>query len=640
MATLSITPLYQLQEVLQNKNPFAKPPYAGNHDVWQQGFPDLALLNAHVSDGIFQALEDIRTGLYPTTSIAITAQNGTGKTHLIGRIRQHLQKRDKAFFVYANRYGDANNIHLKFQEILADSLKQVGSRGVKQWQELATAMTQQVLQVTNPDKAVISADKLIQDVNKNTPNKVKRLVKQLTQKFINLVPVNDPDVVRAIFWTLSENEVLFASNWLGGRSLSEIKANELQLPCNRQSFDVVLQILDLISQYNELVICFDELDTPGHCNDVGLHISQVVASLVKDLLQNLRRGVILSVMMPPQWADKIKQLPGGVFVKMSAQTHGNPLNLNYLDENSMVELVTLWLQVFYESHHLLPPEPTYPFNQEELKIVGRDRPTVREALIWCRDNYPLVIQRILEGNELTQNENDPVEQAFINELNQDINLDDNGEIAQALLFSFNHLIGQTIENVTLESVTEKTKGNRKDRYMNFKILGRENNQAVAIGVSVLQDAGGNALGAGFSRLINYRDFQLTRGCLIRSKSDDKKISKYLYNKYIEQLISSELGGEWVDLKEEEVKPLIAIFAVYQKREVDYNLTEAEIYQFIAEKGKEKQLGASNPLIQEILSDPSYEISGSLIAPCPGNGQSNTTESESESQDDELLTLMD
>jgi hypothetical protein len=156
-------------------------------------------------------------------------------------------------------------------------------------------------------------------------------------------------------------------------------------PTQCQSFEAVLQILDLISEYNELVICFDELDTPDAYDDIsGLHISQIVAGLIKDLFQNLNRGLILSVMMPPQWSNKIKQLPGGVFDKVSV--HGNPIDLKYMDAESIVNLVSFWLDKYYERQNLIPPEPIYPFTQIQLSELGKGKPTVREVLKWCKEN--------------------------------------------------------------------------------------------------------------------------------------------------------------------------------------------------------------------------------------------------------------
>ena len=42
------------------------------------------------------------------------------------------------------------------------------------------------------------------------------------------------------------------------------------------------------------------------------------------------------------------------------------------------------------------------------------------------------------------------------------------------------------------------------------------------------------------------------------------------------------------------------------------MSEEQIFNFIAEKGAQKMLGTSNPLLKEILSDPSYQVPTDLI----------------------------
>ncbi|MEZ2304609.1 MAG: ATP-binding protein [Microcoleus sp.] len=610
MNTSPVSSLEDLNAALLSQNPFAKPPFLNASDVWGNEFFDAETINAHASDAVFHALDQIRAGQYPTNSIAITAQDGTGKTHIISRIRHRLQAKGGGLFVYANKYGDLRQIKQGFQRILAESLGKIGRQGVKQWQELATAMSNDALKAGTSNPKIYSPPDLVEKFKKGKPSQVKKWIKELTKTFLQAKDVSDPDIVKAIFWTLSDEQSLYAIKWLEGQELAQYKSNELELPSQRQSFDAVLQILDLISHYNELVICFDELDTPDAYDDIsGLHISQIVASLIKDLFQNLNRGLILSVMMPAQWSNKIKQLPGGVFNKVSA--HGNTIDLKYMDAESIVNLVSFWLDKYYQLQNLIPPDIIYPFTQIQLSELGKGKPTVREVLKWCKDHCK---PPILNGGENNQVANiyNPVELAFSKELEEDIGiyLEDNYLLADAILFGFQSLIGQTVERVTVQSATDKVKKRGgKDDYINLKVIVKDNEIDVTIGVAVLQYAGGKGLGAGLKRLNDYETFNLTRGCLVRSQT--KKITSYLEQKYLVPLIKQQ-GGEYVELKEDEIKPLLAIRAVHQKREVDYGVSEEEIFNFIAEKGSQKMLGASNPLLKEILSDPSYQVPTDLI----------------------------
>jgi hypothetical protein len=163
------------------------------------------------------------------------------------------------------------------------------------------------------------------------------------------------------------------------------------------------------------------------------------------------------------------------------------------------------------------------------------------------------------------------------------------------------LKGQTLGKVTVDNVTEVIPKARNAGWINFKVVGTENGKVVKIGVAVIQTSQA-ALVAGLKRLCNYSKFDLTRGCLVRSKSKVETIKKNSEaSKWLTYLIS-DMKGELVDLIEEQVKPLMAVRSVYQKRET-YDLTEEQVLNFISQK----QLTFENPLLQEILSDPSGEI---------------------------------
>ncbi len=636
MTNSPVSSLEEIHAALLHQNPFAKPPYLNAIDVWGQDFFDVETINAHASDPIFQALQQIHSRQYSTTSIAITAQDGTGKTHIISRIRHRLQAQGGGLFVYANKYGDLRQIKQGFQRILAESLGKIGWKGVKQWQELATAMSNDALKAGTSNPKVYAPPDLVEKFKKGKPSQVKKWVKDLTKAFLQVKDVSDPDIVKAILWTLSDEQSLYAIKWLEGQELAQYKSNELELPSQRQSFEAVIQILDLISEYKELVICFDELDTPDAYDDIsGLHISQIAAGLIKDLLQNINRGLILSVMMPAQWSNRIKQLPGGVYNKVSAQ--GNPIDLKYMDDKSIIDLVSLWLKKYYESRKLVPPNPVYPFTESQLSNLGKEKgETIRQVLQWCKDNcYPPTVSDA--GDERPERA-DPVEIAFTKELEDDLGdyLEQIYLLADAILFGFQAAIGKTVERVTVQTVTDQVKKRGgKDDYINFKVIGTENGKDISIGVAVLQYAGGKALGSGLKRLNDYETFGLTRGCLVRSTT--KKITKHLDKTYLEPLRGK--GGEFVPLKEEEIRPLIAIRAVHKKREVDYGVSEEEIFRFIAQKGADKMLGVSNPLIKEILSDPSYQVPADMIEDEPVTVAESLLSDLSEEQKDEAIDCL-
>ena len=62
---------------------------------------------------------------------------------------------------------------------------------------------------------------------------------------------------------------------------------------------------------------------------------------------------------------------------------------------------------------------------------------------------------------------------------------------------------------------------------------------------------------------------------------------------------TEKGGEWVGLQKQDIEPLLAVWFVFENQESN-ELTDEQIFDFL----EKTQLVINNPLIKEILSDPS------------------------------------
>ena len=625
MNNISVSSIESLNAAIQNHNPFSKAGIVKEQDIWGKGFPDIPTLNAHASDAIFQAVEKVQTSQSSqekVTSLVLTAQQGVGKSHILSRTRHRLESNGGALFVYAsvNNYTDLNLIKYQFQQTLANSLSHTGSQSVMQWQEIAAAMANEGFKGINSASQNLSAQELIDRFDRVCASwitKNKNFMNTLTKQVLKAKSKADPYIVRAVLWTLSESETPFAIKWLSGEELDKSKAEELGLPSNSgktnqdreaESLNNVQQILNLVSYYSPVIICFDEIDVNTSCRDDGLTTPQVIADLVKRLYDTLEHSdlgqglVIITVMMPYTWTDTVNVMSGGIPDRLSTYTQRKPIDLKYLNGDSLVDLVQLWLQDFYQVRNLNPHHPIYPFEESQLREYGRGKPTVREALTWCAENFKVFMPPVPELPE------DPVERfefALNKELEADIreDMEDNSTIAQAIYFGFETLKGQTIDKVTVDDITAEIKPKAKNAgWIGFKIIGKENGKTIKIGVAVIESSQ-SELVAALKRLIDYQTFDLTRGCLVRSQAKIENINKASKAyQLLEQLVAVEKGGEVVYLIEEQIKPLLAVRAVCKKCR-DYNLTEDQIFDFISQK----QLTFENLLLREILSDPSGEM---------------------------------
>ncbi|MBF2017432.1 MAG: hypothetical protein IGS23_19940 [Rivularia sp. T60_A2020_040] len=588
-----------IDELIRNKNPFAGHIVVRSSQIWGKSFPDVPSINAHASNAVFDAVDKVSKGERETVGITIIAEKGAGKSHIISRIRHRLQTEDNAFFIYMGKYDNLNQIKYEFLQTLASSLRAHGSKNVMQWQEIAAAL------INEARGWDYTPQQYIQNIY---PTYLKKYSTKFVDKLTELILPNKPDItnpylIKAILWTLSSVHTNYANYWLAGLDLTQNQAEVMGLPNyekndkEAEGLKTVRQILDIISDYKVPVICFDELDNT-EVNEYGLLSAHLIANLAKDLYNNLKRCVFLLAMYPGTWNEQIRTLPQVEAVidrLVSEQLDRQPLRLNNPNADDIVAIVSQWLQVFYEENKVVPPNPVYPFNENKLREFGKSKPTIRSILKWCAENFVNSPTKSNLVKEYYQSELTNIE-ASIDEL-----MEDEEAISKALRFAFSSLKGEKLEGIEIEEVEDIQAKAADKGYIDFKIVG--NDSKVKIGVDVIQQSGGKYIGAALKRLIEYEKFDITRGCLVRSKKINS--GAYIPNKCLKQLLHHQ-GGEWVMLQSQDIKPLLAIWFV-QRNYKSYELTEEQIFDFI----KQEQIAISNPLVREILSEPSGEQPSNL-----------------------------
>ncbi|MCB8751286.1 hypothetical protein [Planktothrix agardhii] len=592
-----------IDDLIQQQNPFAGHTVVRNSQVWGKSLPDVPSINAHISDTVFDVINKINQNSMQTVGITVFGEKGLGKTQVISRIRHHFKQTDEVLFIYMGDYGEKlSKIKSKFLENLTSSLRAYGQyEGIMQWQEIAAHLINQAKGWNYTAEQYIP--RFPDWLNQHSTKAIDHFTDLIFSKQNQII--ENPYIVRAILWTLSRPHAMYATYWLSGMELAERQAQDMGLPNFKtgekevESFKTTCQILNLVSQYKIPLICFDELDAPYIDELTGFSLVQITASLAKDLFNNIKRGLFFLAMYKSTWSQ-VTSLPQAEAVIHRIASYpqlGQPIFLNYLKPDDIIALVSQWLKEFYTQHQVVPPHPLYPFTEAQLIEFGKNRPTTREVLGWCASQW--------KKDKIDSPANlDVVKPAFENELaeiEQKITdlLEDSDQLAETLAFSFEQIIGKTIENVEIKSIERF-----KRCYLHFKINGIENGQPVKIGLAVSQQSGGAIVQAILKQLVDYKRFDLTRGCLVRSK----KISPNARSaqKYLKEL-QDEKGGEWVRLPKEDIKPLLAIYAVYKNQE-SYGLKPEQIFDFI----EKSELVIKNYIISEILSDPSGQAPDGLI----------------------------
>jgi hypothetical protein len=608
MTQCSISLLQEIHEAIATDNPFARPPVVTDQDIWGEPFPDLPTLNRHASDAVLELLT--ANSYYPKlTSIAITGSTGTGKSHLIGRIRHHLKTHPGNLFIYVSlgQYTDANLLRYQFQQSIVNGLRQKGSQGVMQWWQLAAEIANQTLKVVNPEARVFQPLELVRNLQGNNLAKNQTWINQLTEAFFRIKPdLGEPDILRGIIWTLCNAQTPYALKWLAGHPLTAEKAEQLGLPNHTDKYrdtdawETVVQLLTLISDYYGVIICFDQVESRDK-GEAGLKRERIVASLVKRLFDTIPRSqlthplILLTVMTPQTWHNKVLNLPQGIPSYLSDM--GDPIRLRPMVDEEIVQLIALWLQNFYQTYQLTPPTPVYPFDADQLKALGREQLTVRQILAWCADNVQSVevspaeqVERLFARANSLDHESD---HQGLSEAEVDRALTDRPLLTDILEFSLELAIGQTIGGVTLEAVDRLH--SEKGKYIQLRAIAKENGQIVKIGIAIAPQNHPQSLCATLKRLVAYEKFDLTKGYILSSENPAIPTHWQAYG-YLTKL-SSQMGGKWVKLQPADLKPLLALWQVYQQRS-DYGLTAEQVYQF----ARSRQIIPKNPLLWAIFTN--------------------------------------
>ncbi|MFB2917144.1 hypothetical protein [Aerosakkonema funiforme] len=594
-----MTDPYVLFDEARNEgpNPFKLKTIVTADEVWNNVVTDLSSLNHHVDQTIYKAISEVRQKYSNKIGIAIKGDRGTGKSHVIHRIWKTIEREAGAVFAYIPPFNNANRIDYHVRLHLSLSFNHQDARKVTQWQRLAAAMI-----------ATLKGTEFEQEYQPylekcDRPEELRKYIIAMQPQaqryqFINdLVqaiekpPELDPNFLKAVLFLLFKTDLMaqIGMTWIQGTDHPKTKESGLpefsQEDQDTRSLWIVQQICTVAGIASlPVLICFDQLDSATGNNDNGDSPAQTVARCIDRIYCQCSNVIMLCCVISDTWTE-IEKMGTGIPDRVSERS----VTTKPPTAEQMLKLVKLRLGCFYKQNNLNSDDypPLFPFDENGIRSIATKAAGVRDFMNWCADKFLQVIEPDIETKKRKE---------FLDIYNQVLNQKpsfskDDDTLATIIASTMEMIPGGGTENVI---ITEVRHIKEPSHDLHIIICGEDliHQKKVTIGVRISETTSSQTFIAVMNRLLNYQKHNLTRGCLVRSTELPKSWKK---GKQLEEQLKQN-GGEVVILKEDELKPLAAIYQIYQEAE-NYGFSKKEVNNFV----KELRLVADNRLIREILS---------------------------------------
>jgi len=606
-----MTDAYSLFEQARKKcpNPFNLQKIISANEVWGEVMTNLPNLNSHIDEKIFGALFEVRHNYSHKIGIAIIGDRGTGKSHVIHRIWKKIAQEGNAVFAYIGPCSNPNRINSHVRLYLAESFNHQDVNGVSQWLKLAASKIRKLKgtdfeQEYRPYIDRCDSPKELKKYIQTNISREKRqdFFEKLTQAILE-EESNDIDFIflKALLLLLNPSvDARIALDWIKGEDNPNFKKLGLREFSPEEQEDRSIWMIDQICQLAKssslpVLICFDQIDNRNTIdNDSGDSPPEIVASCIDRIYFQCSNIIIICCLLNDAWTD-IKQMGSGIPDRVAERSViAKPATVQ-----QMKELVQQRLDWFYQKNNLNKndfPE-LYPLNESQIKKIASEAAGVRDLMKKCAEHFESreIKEQVLQSENPLEKKKKEFQDTYEDLLNKiDISIKDDDRLAAIITCCMKMIPSSGTENVVINQVN---KINHSSNDLQLIVVGYDSKQqrGVKIGIRVCESSDGNTFNRVIKKLLNYKSYGITRGCLVRSTPIRRT---WKSGTRLKEQLENEKKGEVVVWKKDEMKPLAAIQEIYTQAE-NYGFSKQEVIEIV----KQLRLAADNSLIREILSAP-------------------------------------
>lgn len=318
---------------------------------------DVRSIHGSISDQVLELIRRTREDAAPRF-ILLRGDPGTGKTHLVRRLR--LELGDLGTFITIGPFGDGRRLHRHILRQVCESLDHRRSE-----ENLRSQLQEFALNILARAAADLPVDGWIRERLERDPAFLIEVLQQHTDpvrlrtRVQERHPGVDRDVLQVLFALLDPDRMAIAARWLQGLDLSDEDLAVLRVRESAAEEDRAGEVLRSLIQLSRdsipLVLCFDQLEfLPVVEAEPGF---VALAKVVAQLAMAGRVVLVLSCLVRT-WDEYREQLPGSAVDRLVQ----NSFVLERLSAEHVAELLASRLQVV--SGPIRGPSATYPFTGE------------------------------------------------------------------------------------------------------------------------------------------------------------------------------------------------------------------------------------------------------------------------------------
>jgi len=358
-------------------------------DPWtvRDADPDVSEIHRPVFRTCLTAVEEARNASC-SSGIVIHGQAGSGKTHLIGRLRRKLiddsrtpqLERLSHAFAYIKLNTNAGSLTRHVRRSVAVDLLRSQRHG---WNQFERMVISRLMEVAEGEGDMAGFWEYF--LEERAEHELDGMLQQL-QASENLSPA----FVRVLGWLIRKRHLLDVAGWLRGDPLSEAALVRLDLGAGNDNDDPELQSLGMLLDFMRLagakvplVLCFDQIEAlQTSPNDVESferfgHLMTALANADPNL-------VLISCLQSSRY-DLLKQaIPGYAIDRIQSRA---AMSLNPLLLEQARALLALRLAPLAESR---PAEASeiWPFTDSDLqRFVGSTGCSARELIVAAAQRF-------------------------------------------------------------------------------------------------------------------------------------------------------------------------------------------------------------------------------------------------------------